>query len=72
MGEYGIRTLVVERSPQILDYPRAVGIDDEAMRVLQAAGIADAVMRDTISNVPMRMYTAGKKCFAHILPTTRE
>jgi len=72
MGVYGVRTLVLERSPEILDYPRAVGIDDEAMRVLQAGGIAEAVMRDTISNVPMRMYTADRRCFAHILPATKE
>ena len=72
LGVYGVRTRVLERSPEILDYPRAVGIDDEAMRVLQAAGIADPVMRDTISNVPMRMYTADKRCFAHILPATKE
>ena len=72
LGTYGVRTLVLERSPQILDYPRAVGIDDEALRVLQAAGLAQAVLKDTISNVPMRMYTADGRCFADILPTTRE
>ncbi len=28
LGTYGVRTLVVERSPAVLDYPRAVGLDD--------------------------------------------
>jgi 3-(3-hydroxy-phenyl)propionate hydroxylase len=72
LGVYGVRTLVLERSPQILDYPRAVGMDDEALRVLQAAGLAHEVLKDTISNVPMRMFTADGRCFADILPTTRE
>ena len=72
LGTYGLRTVVIERSPQILDYPRAVGMDDEALRVLQAAGLAQEVLKDTISNVPMRMFTATGRCFADILPTTRE
>lgn len=72
LGVYGINTLVFERSAEILDYPRAVGIDDEALRVLQGAGLAEEILRDTISNVPMRMFTAKRRCFADILPTTRE
>ncbi len=72
LGTYGLRAVVIERSPQILDYPRAVGMDDEALRVLQAAGLAQEVLKDTISNVPMRMFTATGRCFADILPTTRE
>lgn len=72
LGTYGIRTLVVERSAAVLDYPRAVGLDDEALRAFQATGLADEMLRDMIQNVPMRMYTAGKQCFAEILPGTRE
>ncbi|MYN14424.1 bifunctional 3-(3-hydroxy-phenyl)propionate/3-hydroxycinnamic acid hydroxylase [Pusillimonas sp. TS35] len=72
LGTYGVRTLVLERSASILDYPRAVGLDDEAMRTFQAAGAADEMLKDMIQNVPMRMYSARKKCFAEILPATRE
>ncbi|MBL0422917.1 bifunctional 3-(3-hydroxy-phenyl)propionate/3-hydroxycinnamic acid hydroxylase [Ramlibacter sp. AW1] len=72
LGVYGVRTLVVDRSPQILDYPRAVGLDDEAMRTFQAAGLADAMLRDMIQNVPMRMVSATGECFAEILPSTQE
>jgi len=72
LGTYGIYTLAVDRSPHVLDYPRAVGLDDEALRTFQAAGLAEDMLRDMIQNVPMRMYTAGKRCFAEILPGTRE
>ena len=72
LGTYGVATLVVDRSPEILDYPRAVGLDDEAMRTFQAAGVAQALLPDMIQNVPMRMYSARKECFAEILPSTRE
>lgn len=72
LGHYGVPTLLVDRSPAVLDYPRAVGLDDEALRTFQAAGLAEAMLRDMIQNVPMRMYTAAKQCFAEILPSTRE
>jgi len=49
-----------------------VGLDDEARRTFQATGLAEAMLRDMIQNVPLRMYTASKKCFAEILPATRE
>lgn len=71
LGTYGVQTLVVERSPAVLDYPRAVGLDDEALRTFQAAGLAEE-MRDMIQNVPMRLYGARKECLAEILPKTRE
>lgn len=72
LGHYGVKTLLVDRSPQVLDYPRAVGLDDEALRTFQAVGLAEAMLQDMIQNVPMRMYTADKRCFAEILPSTRE
>ncbi len=72
LGTYGVRALVIDRSPSVLDYPRAVGLDDEALRTFQAAGLADAMLRDMIQNVPMRMYTGSRQCFAEILPSTRE
>ncbi|OVZ60509.1 3-(3-hydroxyphenyl)propionate hydroxylase [Pigmentiphaga sp. NML030171] len=72
LGTYGVGTLLIDRSPAILEYPRAVGLDDEAMRTFQAAGLAEAMLRDMIQNVPMRMYGARKQCFAEILPATRE
>lgn len=72
LGAYGVETLLIDRSPDILNYPRAVGLDDEALRTFQAVGLAEPMLRDMIQNVPMRMYSARKKCFAEILPSTRE
>lgn len=37
LGARGIRTIVIERSPEIYQLPRAIGMDDEIMRVFQAA-----------------------------------
>ncbi len=72
LGTYGVTALVIERSEGIHDYPRAVGLDDEALRTFQAAGLADEMLRDMIQNVPMRLYGARKQCLAEIQPATRE
>lgn len=39
LGQNGIHTLLVERRTEMFSYARAVGIDDEALRALQAAGL---------------------------------
>lgn len=72
LGTYGTRALIIDRSPSVLDYPRAVGVDDEALRTFQSAGVVEEMLRDIIQNVPMRMYTGDRRCFAEILPSTRE
>ena len=43
LGMAGVRVIVAEKLPQIIDYPRAIGIDDESLRTLQAAGLSDQV-----------------------------
>lgn len=41
LGRFGVRTLLVEREDAVAAEPRAVSIDDEAMRMLQLLGVAD-------------------------------
>ncbi|WP_419690559.1 bifunctional 3-(3-hydroxy-phenyl)propionate/3-hydroxycinnamic acid hydroxylase [Burkholderia theae] len=72
LGLYGVATVIVEKTPQIVEFPRAVGIDDEALRMFQTAGLADELSRDIIQNVPLRMYKANGECFADIRPSMRE
>jgi hypothetical protein len=43
LGSSGVRTLVVERNPATSDEPKAVTIDDIALRTLQRAGVAEAI-----------------------------
>ncbi|MCF5705809.1 bifunctional 3-(3-hydroxy-phenyl)propionate/3-hydroxycinnamic acid hydroxylase [Pseudomonas syringae] len=70
MGLYGIDCVVLELADGILPYPRAVGMDDEALRVLQGIGMAELAARDMISNVPLRYYNARGVCFAEVKPST--
>lgn len=71
LGLYGIDTVLIEKATEILDYPRAVGMDDEALRMFQTAGLADELQRDMIQNVPLRMFRADGRCFADIRPSMR-
>lgn len=68
LGFHSIRTLILDSSTDILDYPRAVGMDDEALRSFQAVGLAEALLAEMIRNVPARYHTARGWCFAHVHP----
>ena len=68
LGTFGIQTLVIERSEDILDYPRAVGADDEALRSWQGVGLANDLLKDMIQNVPARYYSSAGHCFAQVSP----
>jgi 3-(3-hydroxy-phenyl)propionate hydroxylase len=69
MALYGVQCVVLELSEEILPYPRAVGMDDEALRVLQTVGIAEPALKDMIRNVPLRYYNARGVCFAEVKPS---
>lgn len=71
LGLYGVATIVVDREPDVVDYPRAVGIDDESLRTCQTFGLVDDVLADTLQNVPIRYYTSWGRCFAHVEPSAR-
>jgi 3-(3-hydroxy-phenyl)propionate hydroxylase len=72
LGCYGIDTVLVDRTAEIIDYPRAIGVDDEALRTFQAAGLVAPILADTIQNVPLKFFDARGRCFADVRPTTRE
>lgn len=72
MGLYGIDTIVLEIAEDILPYPRAVGMDDEALRVLQTVDMAEPALKDMIQDVPLRYFNAKGECFAEVKPTTRQ
>ena len=43
LGQRGVRVLVIERLPEIIDIPRAVHFDGEVMRIFQSLGLAEAI-----------------------------
>jgi 3-(3-hydroxy-phenyl)propionate hydroxylase len=72
LGMYGLRVAVFEQFEELVDYPRAVGMDDECLRVFQTAGLAETIVPHTIPNQWLRFLTKGGRCFASVEPLTDE
>ncbi|MGI5132280.1 bifunctional 3-(3-hydroxy-phenyl)propionate/3-hydroxycinnamic acid hydroxylase [Pseudonocardia sp. CA-107938] len=72
LGQLGVETVLLDRETEIIDYPRAAGMDDECLRTIQGIDLHEQVLRDVVQNVPLRMFDAAGRCFADIRPSTRE
>ena len=69
LGVYGIETLVLERNAATVHEPRAVSIDDESLRTMQAAKLVEEVMTRTVTGYGSHYYSAAGRCFAKVQPT---
>ena len=72
LGQAGVETLVIERNSSTVDEPRAVSIDDEALRTIQAAGLIDQVIGDLMLDYGSHYFSPAGRCFAKVEPDTRE
>ncbi|NKE57390.1 bifunctional 3-(3-hydroxy-phenyl)propionate/3-hydroxycinnamic acid hydroxylase [Lentzea sp. PSKA42] len=72
LGVYGVTTLVIDRETEVIDYPRAAGVDDESLRTFQTAELVDEILRGTIQNVPLKLFDGGGRCLADIRPTAQD
>lgn len=68
VGASGLRVLILEQLPSLIDYPRGVGMDDECLRVFQAARLADKAIPYTFPNQWLDFRTARGKTFAMVKP----
>jgi 3-(3-hydroxy-phenyl)propionate hydroxylase len=69
LGVYGIETCLIERHAVTVHEPRAVSIDDESLRTMQAIGIVDEVMAQTVAGYGSHYYSARGRLFAKVQPT---
>ncbi|MGK8436792.1 bifunctional 3-(3-hydroxy-phenyl)propionate/3-hydroxycinnamic acid hydroxylase [Ectopseudomonas hydrolytica] len=61
LGRYGVQTLVVDKVHDILLMPRAIALDNEALRILQLAGLAEnAFEKIVIPEVRMHCPMVGQ------------
>jgi 3-(3-hydroxy-phenyl)propionate hydroxylase len=61
LGQYGVRALVIDKSPDVYAAPRAIALDNEALRVLQMAGLDESSFeRVVIPFVRMRCPYVGE------------
>ncbi|MCW2621024.1 MAG: putative 3-(3-hydroxyphenyl)propionate hydroxylase [Frankiales bacterium] len=71
LGEAGVSVVLLDQATEIIDHPRAVGIDDEAIRTLQSVGLAEVVLESALQNAPIRYYDSRGKVLAHVAPSAR-
>ena len=64
----GIPVLVIERNAATVAEPRAVSIDDEALRTMQAAGLAEDVLATVVPGYGYRYLARSGRCFARVEP----
>jgi len=72
LGSMGVSVALVERNMTTVQEPRAVSIDDESMRAMQAAGLADAVERIVARGYGSRYLSPKRDLFLTVEPTMRD
>ena len=72
LARYGVEVLVIERDDTTVQEPRAVSIDDESLRTMQAAGVVDDILPDIVLGYGSDYYSPRGKCFLSVRPQTRE
>jgi 3-(3-hydroxy-phenyl)propionate hydroxylase len=68
LGRQGVRTLVVDERDTLIDYPRGVGLDDEALRTFQSIGLVDRILPHTVPNQILRFVDAKRRVLAEMAP----
>jgi 3-(3-hydroxy-phenyl)propionate hydroxylase len=72
LARYGIDVLLIERNELTVQEPRAVSIDDEALRTMQAIGVVDEVVSRVVLGYGSDYFSAGGSCFLRVRPTAKE
>lgn len=71
LGTMGVGCLLVERNLTTVQEPRAVSIDDESLRTMQAVGVVDEVMQFVVPGYGSHYYSPSRICFTKVEPTGR-
>lgn len=72
LGLKGIKTVVIEQLDEIINFPRAIGIDDESLRVMQSLGLINKILPHITPQHSMRFLTPDGVVFADMQPHTNE
>lgn len=72
LAHAGVRTFLIERKATTGQEPRAVSIDDEALRTLQAAGVVEEVVKDVALDYGATFIGVGGRRLYEMQPSTRE
>src|SRR5260221_1204923 len=72
LARYGVNVLLIERNETTVQEPRAVSIDDESLRTMQAIGVVDPVVSRVVLGYGSDYFSAGGSCFLRVRPTAME
>jgi 3-(3-hydroxy-phenyl)propionate hydroxylase len=65
LGRYGVRALVIDQATEIYAKPRAIALDNEALRILQMLGVREGEF-PTLAIPHVKYHSKLFGCFAHI------
>ena len=71
LARRGVSVLVLEREPAFYGMARAVYTDDECLRILQNAGVADELHADMTVDLPVQWLRADGSVLAHFRTNAR-
>jgi 3-(3-hydroxy-phenyl)propionate hydroxylase len=71
LGLYGTRALLIERNQSTVSEPRAVSIDDESLRTMQALKLSEEVLRSIVPGYGSDYLTPRGRRFLSVEPTGR-
>lgn len=66
LGQLGVRTLVIERDGALHGQPRAITCDDEALRIYQSVGLAEAMNAHMYTCPEVELVGTGGEVFARL------
>lgn len=69
LGAYGVEVLLIERNAATVGEPRAVSIDDESLRTMQAVGLVQAVISRIVQGYGSEYYSQTGRMFLTVQPT---
>lgn len=72
LARYGIEVLLIERNETTVQEPRAVSIDDESLRTMQAIGVVDTVLSRVVLGYGSDYFSPRGSCFLRVRPTAKE
>ncbi|WP_111895574.1 bifunctional 3-(3-hydroxy-phenyl)propionate/3-hydroxycinnamic acid hydroxylase [Acinetobacter sp. MB5] len=72
LGLKGIKTIVIEQLDTLINFPRAIGIDDESLRAMQSLGVIKNILPHITPEHSMRFLTPKGVIFADMQPKTYE
>ncbi|MEI1280596.1 bifunctional 3-(3-hydroxy-phenyl)propionate/3-hydroxycinnamic acid hydroxylase [Leptospira venezuelensis] len=66
LGQQGIPVLLIDQNPGVLEIPRAISLDQDALRILQAAGFGEQISKSMPAISSIEMISPFSGIFAKI------